>query len=55
MLLHVLVLSVFAVGMAAVIVLSCMGTAREDEPGQRGHEDPGEPGEPGEQELRAAA
>ena len=50
MLLHALVLSVFAIGMAAVIILSCMGASRKDEQARDLHEEPGEP-----EELRAAA
>ena len=49
MLLHALVLSVFAAGMISVLVLSQMGPR---DPGQGKREDPGEPGEQG---LRAAA
>ena len=49
MLLHALVLSVFAAGMISVLVLSQMGPR---DPGQDAREDPGEPGEQG---LRAAA
>ena len=55
MFLHALVLSVFAIGMAAVIILSAAGGKQEPEQAQRGQDDPGEPGEPGEQGLRAAA
>ncbi len=50
MLLHVLVLSVFAAGMISVLVLSQMGP-RDSRQARDMHEDPGEPGE----ELRAAA
>ncbi len=49
MLLHVLVLSVFAAGMISVLVLSQRGPR---DPGRDVREDPGEPGEQG---LRAAA
>ena len=49
MLAHVLVLSVFAAGMATVVLLSQMGP-REPEQAQDTREDPGEP-----EELRAAA
>lgn len=48
MLLHALVLSLFAIGMAAVIILSRLGEPREREREQA--EDDQEP-----QELRAAA
>ena len=50
MLLHALVLSVFAAGMISVLLLSWKGQQEPGETRDMG-EDPGEPGE----ELRAAA